>query len=172
MRTRELLVSILLLVPSLALPARTQQVKAGDLVISQAWSRATPGGAKVASAYLTIENKGAAPDRLSAISADVAGSAGVHEMATVNGVMTMRPVEGGLVLPPATTVKLGPGGYHLMLTELKRPLKQGESVPMTLEFEKAGKVVVTFNVLGVGAPGPAGAAKPAMGGMDHGKMKM
>jgi copper(I)-binding protein len=64
---------------------RAEDVKAGDLVISWAWSRATPSGAKVGGGYLTIENKGSAPDRLIGGSADIAGKVEVHEMATVNG---------------------------------------------------------------------------------------
>ena len=77
----------------LATPARAEDVKAGDLVITQAWSRATPGGAKVAGGYLTIENKGTAPDRLIGGSVDVAARVEVHEMAMNNGVMTMRPLD-------------------------------------------------------------------------------
>src|ERR1700755_962094 len=79
-------------------PGRAQEVKAGDLVITQAWSRATPGGAKVAGAYLTIENKGSAPDRLTGGSVDVAARVEVHEMAMNNGVMTMRPLDRGLTI--------------------------------------------------------------------------
>src|SRR5205809_235027 len=81
-------------------------VKAGDLVITQPWSRATPGGAKTGAGYLTIENKGGAPDRLVAVSGDVAGRIEVHEMAVNNGVMTMRPLEKGLVIEPGKTVAL------------------------------------------------------------------
>jgi copper(I)-binding protein len=146
-----------LLVLLLAAPARAQEVKAGDLVITQAWSRATPGGAKVGGGYLTIENKGSAPDRLIGGSADVADKVQVHEMATNNGVMTMRPLDKGLAIEPGKTVKLTPGGYHLMLQGLKSPLKQGDKVPVTLEFEKAGKVKLSFDVQGVGAQAPAGA---------------
>src|SRR4030081_3446651 len=65
-----------------AAPACAQEVKAGDLVITQAWSRATPSGAKIAGGYLTIENKGAAPDRLMGGAGDVAARIEVHEMAT------------------------------------------------------------------------------------------
>ena len=61
-------------------------------------------------------------------------------MAMNNGVMTMRPLDKGLAIEPGKTVKLAPGGYHLMLMDLKNPLKQGDKVPLTLEFEKAGKV--------------------------------
>jgi hypothetical protein len=145
------LVTCLLAAP----PARADEVKAGDLVITQAWSRATPGGAKVGGGFLTIENKGATPDRLIGASADVASKVQVHEMSMNNGVMTMRPLEQGLTIDPGKTVKLAPGGYHLMLMDLKSPLKQGDKLPITLEFEKAGKVQVSFDVQAVGAPGPA-----------------
>ena len=147
-------------------------VKAGDLVITQPWSRATPGGAKTGAGYLTIENKGSAPDRLVAVSGDVAGRIEVHEMAVNNGVMTMRPLEKGLVIEPGKTVALAPGGYHLMLMELKSPLKQGDKLPVTLEFEKAGKVAVTFEVQAVGAKGPGGEGGSMMKQHDHSGMKM
>lgn len=139
-----------------ATPASAGDAKAGDLVITQAWSRATPGGAKIAGGYLTIENKGTAPDRLISGSGDVVGKVEVHEMAINNGVMTMRPLDKGLPIEPGKTVKLAPGGYHLMLMDLKKPFKQGDKVPVTLEFEKAGKVTLSLDVQGVGAQAPAG----------------
>jgi copper(I)-binding protein len=142
-----------------AVHARAEDIKAGDLVISQAWSRATPNGAKIAGGYLTIENRGAAPDRLIGGSGDIAGKVEVHEMSMNNGVMTMRPLDKGLAIEPGKTVKLAPGGYHLMMFDLKGPLKQGEKVPVTLQFEKAGKVNLSLDVQGVGAQAP--------GGMDH-----
>jgi copper(I)-binding protein len=137
-------------------PARAEEVNAGGLVISQVWSRATPGGAKIAGGYLTIENKGSAPDRLIGGSGDFAGKVEVHEMAMNNGVMTMRSLDKGLTIEPGKTVKLAPGGYHLMLMDLKSPLKQGDKVPLVLEFEKAGKVNLSLEVQGVGAQAPAG----------------
>ena len=159
----------------LAAPALAGEVKAGDLVITQAWSRATPGGAKVAGGYLTIDNKGSTPDRLIAGSADVADKVQVHEMTMNNGVMTMRLLDQGLTIEPGKTVKLAPGGFHLMLLDLKNPLKRGDKVPVTLEFEKAGKVTVSFDVQGVGAQGPTTApssgSKKDMKGMSPG-MKM
>jgi hypothetical protein len=156
-------------------PVLADEVKAGDLVISQAWSRATPTGAKAGAAYLTIANKGGTPDRLLGGSADVAGKVEVHEMAMSGGVMKMRPLEKGLEIDPGKTVKLAPDRYHLMLTELKSPLKQGEKLPITLEFEKAGKVMVSFDIGSVGAKGPGGAS--GMGNKmemkrDHSGMKM
>jgi periplasmic copper chaperone A len=156
-----------------AVSARAEDVKAGDLVISQAWSRATPGGAKVGGGYLTIENKGTTPDRLIGGSADIAARVQVHEMSMNNGVMTMRPVDGGLAIEPGKTVKLAPGGFHLMLLDLKGPLKQGDKLPITLEFAKAGKVSIILDVGSVGAMGPAGAGQMDMKKMpDHSGMKM
>jgi copper(I)-binding protein len=158
----------------LVAPVRAEEVKAGDLVISQAWSRATPGGAKIGGGYLTIENKGTAADRLIGGSGDISAKVELHEMKMDNGVMTMRPLDKGLAIEPGKTVKLAPGGYHLMLLDLKSPLKQGDKVPVTLEFEKAGKVKLTFDVQALGAQAPAGVD----GGHDmkkmpdHSKMKM
>ena len=149
-------------------PAHAQEVKAGDLVITQAWSRATPAGAKVAGGYLTIENKGTSPDRLISGSGDFAGKVEIHEMAMNNGVMTMRPLDKGLEIEPGKTVKLAPGGYHLMLMDLKQPFKQGDKVPLVLQFEKAGKVTLSLDVQGVGAQAPAGGGHS---GGDHSGMK-
>ncbi|MEZ5820164.1 MAG: copper chaperone PCu(A)C [Bradyrhizobium sp.] len=140
----------------LAAPVHAQEVKAGDLVITQAWSRATPSGAKVAGAYLTVQNKGATGDRLVSGSADIAGRVEIHEMTMDGGVMKMRPLDKGLAIDPGKTVKLAPGGYHVMLMDLKSPLKQGDKVPVTLQFEKAGKVNLTLDVQGVGAQAPGG----------------
>jgi copper(I)-binding protein len=153
----------------LAAPSWAEEVKAGDLVITQTWSRATPSGAKVGGGYLTIENKGSAPDRLIGGSADAAAAVQVHEMTMKDGVMTMRQLEQGLTIEPGKTVKLAPGGLHLMLVDLKGQLKQGDKLPITLEFEKAGKVKLTFDVQGVGASGPPDAGK-AGGTMDMKKM--
>src|SRR3954452_25248248 len=148
-----------------AVRASAEEVKVGDLVISQACSRATPGGAKIGGGYLTIQNKGSTPDRLLGGSADVADRVQIHEMAVNNGVMTMRPLDEGLAIEPGKTVKLAPGGHHLMLLDLKSPLKQGDRLPVTLEFEKAGKVKLSLEVQGLGAQRPA--AEGNSGGEMH-----
>lgn len=135
-------------------PGHTQEVKAGDLVITQPWSRATPSGAKVAGGYLTVENKGKTADRLVGGSADIAGRIEIHEMAMDGGIMKMRELDKGLAIEPGKTVKLAPGGNHIMMMDLKGPLKQGDKVPVTLQFEKAGKVNVSLDVQGVGAKAP------------------
>src|SRR5207247_10106517 len=107
-------------------------------------SRDTPGGAKIGGGYLTSQNKGSAAERMIGGSADVADKVQVHEMATTNGVMTMRWLDKGLSIEPGKTVKLAPGGYHLLLLDLKSPLKQGDKVPVPLEFEQYDKVKAQF----------------------------
>ena len=142
-------------------PISAQQIKSGDLILDQAWTRATPGGANVGGGYLTIDNKGATADKLIGGSSAVAGRVEVHEMAMNNGVMTMRLLKDGLPIPAGQSVKLAPGGYHIMLMELKAPLKKGDKIPVTLKFEKAGDVKVTLDVQDIGA------TSPASGHMDH-----
>ncbi len=153
-----MLASVIFAAALCAAPARAQEVKAGDLVITQAWARATPNGAKIGGGYLTVENKGSTPDRLIGGSTDAAAKLEVHEMAMKDGVMKMRPLDNGLVIDPGKTVKLAPGGYHLMMFDLKGPLKQGDTVPITLKFEKAGEVKVSLAVQGIGAQAPGDAA--------------
>lgn len=134
--------------------AAAQEIKIGDLLIEHPWSRATPTGAKVGAGYLVITNKGSAADKLTGGSTSAAGRLEIHEMSMKGGIMTMRPVTDGLTIEPGKSVTFAPGGYHLMFNELKAPLRRGDSVTATLEFEKAGKVDVTFDILAVGAKGP------------------
>ena len=141
-------------------PALAGDVTLGDIVIHQPWARATPGGAEVGGGYLTIENKGAAPDRLTGGSFAASSGFALHSMTTDGGVMRMRPA-GPLDIPPGTSVTLDPSGPHIMFTGLKRGLKAGETVPGTLTFERAGTARVDFAVEGFGARGPGGAPPPA-----------
>lgn len=127
-------------------PAQAESVRAGDIVVDTPWSRATPGGAKVAGGYLTLVNEGDASDRLIGGTAEIAGRFEVHSMEMVDGVARMAPVEGGLEIPPGETVRLEPGGYHVMFMGLARPLAAGETFAGTLVFERAGEVPVTWTV--------------------------
>ena len=147
-----------------AAPALAQEFKAGDIVVEKPWARATPKGAEVGGAYMTIENKGATPDRLTGGSADFA-TVEIHQMKSENGVMEMREVPGGLNIPAHGSVGLAPSGYHVMFTHLAHPLTKGDTVKATLNFEHAGPVEVEFKVLGVGAMGGGGTKGGAMGGM-------
>jgi periplasmic copper chaperone A len=144
----------LLAVAACITPASAQQIKVGNLQIEHPWSRATPAGAKVGAGYLVIKNIGTTPDRLVGGSTAVAAKVEIYEMTMKDNVATMRPTSGGLPIEPGKTVTFAPGSYHLMFVDLKSPLKQGQKVTATLEFEKAGKVDVTFDVQAVGAKSP------------------
>jgi len=123
---------------------------AKTLRISGPFTRATPPGAKVAGAFLSIENQGKEADRLVSASSPVAGLVEIHEMVVDGGLMKMRAVK-GIDLKPGATVELRPGGYHVMLQDLRQPLKPGEQFPMLLTFEKAGVVEIKVNVEAMGA---------------------
>ncbi len=160
------------LVPGLAL-AHDHVVKAGSLEIVHPWSRATPGGAKVAAGYVTVNNTGATADRLLAAAADeVAAKVEIHEVAMKDGVMSMKRVD-GIAVPAGGSLTLKPGSWHIMFMDMKRPLTQGEVFAGSLTFEKAGTVAVKFTVEALGATAPTmpGKADPAApmdhGGMDH-----
>ena len=135
--------------------------KIGNLTIGAPWSRTTPNGAKVAGGYLSITNTGTEPDRLVSVASDASAKVEVHEMSMTNGVMQMRPLGEGLTIKPGETVELKPGGYHVMFLDIAKPFKQGDAIKATLQFEKAGKVDVVFDV------GALGAAAPGGGAMEH-----
>ena len=142
----------------LATGAVAQQYKLGSLEIDHPWSRATPKGAKIGAGYVSIKNTGSAPDRLVGGSFADAGKVELHHMTMDQGVMKMRPVAGGVEIKPGERVELNPDGLHLMFIDLKEPLKNGEQVAGTLEFEKAGTVPVQYTVGGIGEK----ASKPDM----------
>jgi copper(I)-binding protein len=144
------------LVPALLLAlfasvAHAEDYKLGSLQISQPWSRATPKGAQVAGGYFKIVNTGSTPDRLLGGSVEIAKRFEVHEMSMDNGVMRMRELTKGLEIAPGATVELKPGSYHIMMQNLTKPLAKGDRVKATLNFEKAGKIDVEFDVQAIGA---------------------
>jgi copper(I)-binding protein len=131
--------------------------KVGELNIENIWSRATPKTAKVGAGYLQIENTGTAPDRLIKIETTIAGHASIHEMTMTNGVMKMRRLAGGLLIPAGGTVVLKPGGNHIMFMKLGGPIQKDQPFEATLTFEKAGTVEVQFMTVRIGGtPAHAG----------------
>jgi hypothetical protein len=136
--------------------AQTGDGRPGSIMVRDAWSRATPGGAKVGAGYFIVENTGAAPDRLLGAEVDVAGRAEIHQTLESGGVSRMQPVE-SLVAAPGSRIEFRPNGYHLMLVDLKRPLARGERLRGSLVFEHAGRVPVEFEVRGIGAGAGHGA---------------
>jgi copper(I)-binding protein len=128
--------------------------KLGDLTVASPWTRATPGGSRIAGGYLKITNNGAATDRFVGTKSDVSDRVEIHEMSMSDGVMKMRPLPNGLEVKPGETVELKSGGYHLMFMDLKQPLKPGDTFKGTLQFEKAGSLDVSFSVRALGATVP------------------
>ncbi len=128
--------------------------KVGDIAISGAYSRAMLPGQPVGGGFLTIRNDGDEADTLVSVSTPLAGRVELHEMAMQGDVMKMRKLEGGIAVPAGETVELKPGGLHLMFMEVKKPFAEGDEVPVTLTFEKAGTVEMKMKV------GPA-RGKPA-----------
>jgi len=121
-------------------------------VVSDAWATPSMGGAKMAAGYLKITNPGGLPDRLLSAASPRAGSVMIHEMKMDGAMMSMAPVQGGVEIPAGGSVELAPGGYHMMLEGLTAPLKIGETVPVTLTFEKAGEVKAELSVRSPMAP--------------------
>lgn len=133
--------------------AQAHEYKLGTIDIGHPWSRETPAAAPVAGGFMKLENKGTAADRLLAVEANVSQKVEIHEMAIVDGVMKMRPLDKGLEIPAGGKVELKPGSYHVMFIGLKAPFKKGDVVKGTLVFEKAGRVDVDFNVEAMGDKG-------------------
>lgn len=120
------------------------------LRIDHPFARATPPGAKTAGVYLTVDNVGSTVDQLVHASTPVAAGVVLHQMVLEGGVMKMRAVPSVEIIPGAR-MELGPDGYHLMLLELKQPLRVGERFPLTLTFQHGGTILISVLVEGMGA---------------------
>ena len=120
-------------------PAAVQAAPAG-ITIEDAWTRATAPGQAVAGGFMTVVNATAAEDRLLRASSPVAKEIQIHNTSMDDGVMRMRPMADGVVIPAGGRVEFKPRALHLMLIGLQAPLAAGSTVPLTLEFARAGKV--------------------------------
>ncbi len=110
---------------------------ATEIRVADAWARATAPDKKATAAYFTIANSGGAHDALVAVASSI-GPAEVHSTSMDGGIMRMRKLD-RLAIPKGATVKLEPGGTHVMLTGLVEPVKVGGNVDLTLRFEKSGE---------------------------------
>jgi copper(I)-binding protein len=122
------------------------EIIVGDLKLSDSCIRAMLPGAQVAGGYLTITNTGQTDDRLITVSSERSRKAEIHEMAMDGDVMIMRELPKGLAIPAGKSVKLTPGGYHLMLMDIAEPLKERQVNKLTLKFEKSGPVDIDVMV--------------------------
>lgn len=146
-----LLVIFLAWVPTGVLLA--QDVSKSGVKVSRVWARATPQGAPVGAAYLSIQTDDKTSDTLLSVATPVAGRAELHSSTMEGGIMKMRRLD-KLELKPGTIHELKPMGDHLMLMQLKEPLKQGDVLKLTLTFEKAGMIEIEGPIAPVGANGP------------------
>lgn len=131
-----------------ALPAWAQ------VSVEQPWSRATPPGAKIGVGFLRLKNAGDAAERVIGASSPVARRVEMHVTSRDGDVMKMRQAE-SFEIPAGGSFELKPGGAHLMLMGLERPLAQGERVPLTLQLESGGALQVELTVEALGARQPA-----------------
>src|SRR3954467_5552957 len=115
-----------------------------QITVQEAWARATPPGAKIAAGYLTVRNAGAA-DKLVSASSPAAERVETHVTIRDGDISRMREGK-GYEVPARGTLALKPGSSHLMLVNIKAPLKEGTSVPLTLRFEKAGEIKTQLQV--------------------------
>ena len=120
--------------------------------VENAWARATPPGAKIGAGYMTLRNDSATADKLLSASSPAAARVEPHVTVEEGGISKMRPVK-GYDIPAHGSFELGPGGAHLMLVNLKAPLKAGEKVPLVLRFQRSGEVKVELEVRPLGAMG-------------------
>jgi copper(I)-binding protein len=121
-----------------------------SLRIDHPFARATPPGAKTGGVFVTIDNASNQSDRLLRASTPIAAGVVLHQMVVDGGVMKMRAVP-SLEINPGGRLELKPNGYHLMLLDLKQPLKVGEKFPLTLTFERGGALLISVVVEDVGA---------------------
>ena len=130
-----------------------EKVTLGTLVIAAPWARASIGTKRPAAVFLNIRNQGSVGDVLTAVETPVSGKASVHRSKISNGIASMT-MAGPVKIPANSQVRLAPGGLHIMLMMLKKPLIKSKEFPLTLIFQKSGRVEITVPVLSVGARGP------------------
>ena len=143
--------------------AGTGSAQVGDIAIEGAYVRASLGRAPNSAAYMTVTTAGAEPDRLIGGSTPAAERVELHATLQEDGVMKMRPLQAVEVAPGEAAV-LQPGGVHLMLLNLTEPLVEGETIDLSLSFERAGVVTLEVPIVGLGG----GGHDAGHGGMDHG----
>ncbi len=138
----------------LASAGAAKEYKSGPLTIDHPWTRATIGQMATGAAFMTIMNAGPAGDRLLSAASAAAEKAELHTHIKDGDIMRMRRVEGGVAIPANGMAEFKPGGLHIMLFGLKKPLKEGDLIPMTLTFRNAGVVNIEVKTQKLSAPAP------------------
>src|SRR5713101_7398595 len=150
MKHRGHLTSILLLLLLSGGQAYAQTSGQNAIVVERPWARATPAGSRTGAVYVALINNGSSSDSLLSATTPVADKVQFHSASEENGVARMREMQ-TVEVAPGARVTFSPGGLHIMVVGLKQPLKEGQTFPLSLTFEKAGKVDVTVPVAKVGA---------------------
>ena len=150
----------------LTAPAFAGDYRVGGVEVRRPWTRPAQAGMNGVG-YFTLANVGAKPVKLVAIESPAAKSVTIHQSSMANGVMSMRPVTGGLAIAPGAKVEFAPGGYHLMLVGLNSVQGLGGKVPLTLVFDSGLKMKIELSVE-AGAPKIRASPDPMAGmPMDH-----
>jgi|TARA_B110000196_G_scaffold139594_1_gene120956 copper(I)-binding protein len=139
------------------------------LKVSQSWSRATTSLQKTGAVFLKIKNNGMHSDRLIGVETDIANNSSLHETLHEDGVIKMRLVKEGIKVSAKGEVMLVPGHKHIMLMGLKKKLTENSNIPLTLIFERGGKISILAIVL---PPGSRGLNQSGVSGMKHKKHMM
>ncbi len=150
---KTLMTAVALLLALTAGAATQTTSKIGQIVVSNAWARASAGKAGAGAAYFEVRNLGGKSDRLVSAKTNVSRKASLHAHIMTDHIMRMERVD-GLDIPAGGGAMLKPGGLHVMLMGLAKPLTKGHSFPLSLTFEKAGTVIVEVVIMGPGARGP------------------
>ena len=138
-------------VGALLATASLGNARADELAVDAAWARASVG--RTGAAFVTMSNHGSASDRLVGVASPVAANVMVHRSFEENGSMKMEHVA-AVAVEPGQRLEMAPGGLHIMLMNLKQPLKKGDQFPLSLQFERGGTKEVTATVYGPGAMEP------------------
>src|SRR5258708_5935626 len=163
MKKRGYLTSVVLLLLLLSCgPTHAQASGQTTIVVERPWARATPAGARTGAVYVTLINNGSSSDNLVSAATPLPDQVPFHSATEENGVSRMREMR-TVDVTPGAKVAFSPGGLHIMAVGLKQPLKEGQTFPLTLTFEKAGKIEVTVPIEKVGAMQGG-----RMGSMTHG----
>jgi copper(I)-binding protein len=133
--------------------AQAQTAAPSTIRVESAWARATPARAKTGAAYVAVINNGGFPDRLLSAATPLAQEVQFHRETEDNGISRMHELR-SVEIKPGAKVIFKPGDMHMMMVGLQQPLREGETFPLTLTFEKAGKIDVTVSVAKVGAMQP------------------
>lgn len=145
-------IGLVLTLIGIAVPAMSAEASKGPITVAGAWARASV--VKTGAVYMTLRNRGTVDDRLTGASSPVAARAGLHRTMMKGGVMHMQAVE-SVDVPAGASVVLAPGGLHVMLMGLDRPLEKGSRLPLILTFERAGRITVDAEIRAAGATAPA-----------------